>query len=243
MESKNGSPPRRRSARLSTPEEKPAVRKTFILKKIVPRKTQTSEVNKENVERLSNVPEKRPKVSTPTPVEVPPPRPTILSPILPVRSVSPPPSAADKAQDAVWSQKVRRSYSRLSGDTSFGSPQQQQGSGSPGASRRETLFGFEKMATPKVMRSMTSKSLSLSLSASAPQASSSWCGVTLNLSEVEDGLNRSQEPDLNIPGVAISKKQSRRKRVQPIKTSELDDLAAKMNAEFDEAEGFELLVE
>ncbi|XP_076157045.1 sororin [Alosa pseudoharengus] len=237
MESKNGSPPRRRSARLSTPEEKPAVRKTFTVKKIVPRKTQTSEVNKENVERLSNVPEKRPKVSTPTPAEVPPPRPTILSPILPIRSVSPPPSATETARDEVWSQKVRRSYSRLSGDASFSSPRQQ-GLGSPVPSRRETLFGFEEMATPKVMRSM-----SLSASASAPQASSSLCGVTLNLSEVEDSLNRSQDPDMNIPGVAMPKKQSRKKRVQPMKSSELDVLAAQMNAEFAEAEDFELLVE
>lgn len=168
-------------------------------------------VNKENVERLSSVPDKRPKVSTPTPVEPPPPRPTILSPILPTQSVSPPPSTTEQSENEVWSQKVRRSYSRLSGDASFSSPRQQ-GSSSPLASRRETLFGFEKMPTPKVMRSM-------SLSASAPQASSSLCGVTLNLSEVEDSLNHSQEPDPNIPGVAIPKKQSKKKRVQPIKVS------------------------
>lgn len=170
---------------------------------------QASEVNKENVERLSNVPDKRPKVSTPTPVEPPPPKPTILSPILPTRSVSPPPSTTEQSQDEVWSQKVRRSYSRLSGDASFSSPRQQD-PGSPVGSRRETLFGFAKMPTPKVMRSM-------SLSATAPQASSSLCEVTLNLSEVEDSLNHSQEPDPNIPGVAMPKKQSKKKRVQPIK--------------------------
>lgn len=174
---------------------------------------QASEVNKENVERLSNVPDKRPKVSTPTPVEPPPPKPTILSPILPTRSVSPPPSDREPPRDEVWSQKVRRSYSRLSGDASFSSPREQ-GSGSPLGSRRETLFGFEKMPTPKVMRSM-------SLSVSAPQASSSLCGVTLNLTEIEDSLNHSQEPDPNIPGVAIAKKQAKKKRVQPIKVSYL----------------------
>ncbi|XP_031442048.1 sororin [Clupea harengus] len=278
MKPEDGTPPRRRSARLSGPEEKPVARHTFTVRKIVPRKTQTSEVNKENVERLSNVPEKRPKVSTPKPVvstpkpvvstpkpvvstpkpvvstpksvistpkpvvstpipvDAPPPRPTILSPILAPQSLSPPPSAPEKDQDEVWSQKVRRSYSRLSGDASFSSPGQQS-PGSSVASRRETLFGFEKMQTPKVMRSMC-------LSATAPQASSSLCGVvSLNLSEAEDSVNHSVEPDYNIPGVVIAKKQSRKKRVQPMKTSELDDLAAQMNAEFAEAEDFMLVVE
>ena len=105
---------------------------------------------------------------------------------------------------------MRRSYSRLSGDASFSSPGQQS-PGSSVASRRETLFGFEKMQTPKVMRSMC-------LSATAPQASSSLCGVvSLNLSEAEDSVNHSVEPDYNIPGVVIAKKQSRKKRVQPMK--------------------------
>lgn len=51
------------------------------------------------------------------------------------------------------------------------------------------------------------------------------------------------EPDLNIPGVAVVKEKKKRKKVQQIASSELDKLAAKMNAEFDEAEEFELVVE
>jgi len=84
------------------------------------------------------------------------------------------------------------------------------------------------------------------VSAAVTQGSSSMCGVTtaLNLSgEVEDSLSGEPVPDHNIPGVAIHKKQTKKKKVQPITMTELDDLAAQMNAEFAEAESFELFVE
>lgn len=51
------------------------------------------------------------------------------------------------------------------------------------------------------------------------------------------------EPDFHIPGVTLVKEKKRRKKVQKIDSNEIDTLAAKMNAEFEEAEGFELFVE
>lgn len=63
----------------------------------------------------------------------------------------------------------------------------------------------------------------------APQGTSSMCGVTavLNLSgEAEDSLSGEPVPDPNIPGVAINKKQPRKKRAQPITVSWVELLCA-----------------
>ncbi|KAG7314775.1 hypothetical protein KOW79_022078 [Hemibagrus wyckioides] len=238
-DSDGGSPPCRRSARLSTNENVPPkaeaprvpVKRSITVRKIVPRKIQaTSELNKENVEkRLSGDSRKRSKVSSPPQAETTVSKPTVLSTIQ--ASVSPSPHTAQPEQDPVWSSKVRRSYSRLSmGDRSFESPKPQSAS-SP--TRRETLFGFERLQTPEVIRKADV----------SRGASSSMCVGSFNLSAADDTVANTPEPDLNIPGVCLVKKNARRKRVQQIKMSELDILAAKMNAEFEEAECFELVVE
>ncbi|XP_033831559.1 sororin [Periophthalmus magnuspinnatus] len=124
--------------------------------------------------------------------------------------------------DMVWSQKVRRSYSRLS-DTSLNSP-----------NSRLTLFGFEKLQTPEVIRKDGNKS--------GLEASGSFSTLPsfMSLLEAEDC---AAEPDLNIPGVVVVKQKRRRKKVQCIDNNEIEELAAKMNAEFEEAEEFELFVE
>ncbi|KAK6316854.1 hypothetical protein J4Q44_G00122540 [Coregonus suidteri] len=150
---------------------------------------------------------------------------------------SPPcPQAAANPEDSAWSQKVRRSYSRLSlGDPSFESPQ---AVSSLSPQHRETLFGFEKLQTPQVLCKVEQFRV-------GPEASRSLCGVSsFTLLEGDDSAATAPdpEPDVNIPGVAALK-EKRRKKVPQIKLAELDDLAAKMNAEFEEAEGFELLVE
>ncbi|KAL7834678.1 hypothetical protein SRHO_G00289250 [Serrasalmus rhombeus] len=237
-----GSPPRRRSARLSANEENlppkveaphVAVKRSITVRKIAPRKTQvSSEPNKENVERPSSATRKRSQVSSPPQTETSAPKPTVLSPIQ--APSTPPHQPREPEQDPVWSNKVRRSYSRLSmGDRSFESPKPQSAS-SP--TRRETLFGFERLQTPEVIRKAD-------VSRGALQASSLLCGGSFNLSAADDIVSNAPEPDLNIPGVCLIKKNPRRKRVQQIKMSELDLLAAQMNAEFDEAESFELVVE
>lgn len=218
-----------------------AVKRSITVRKIAPRKTVApSEHNKENTPRRSerNQQEKL-KVSTPGPA---PDRglsstgkkkrkAAMPSPILP--STPPPPQAlpqqpAADTEDAAWAQKVRRSYSRLS-DKSFNSPDS-----------RETLFGFEKLQTPEVGRRVQ-------LSKTAPEVSASLSGLNsfMSLLEGADDCGGSAVPevDTNIPGVAVVKEKRRRKKVQQINTTELEELAAKMNAEFEEAEEFELTVE
>lgn len=51
--------------------------------------------------------------------------------------------------------------------------------------------------------------------------------------------------DLNIPGVVVQggEKKRRRRKAQKVNVEEIDSLAAQMNAEFEEAEGFVLFVE
>lgn len=238
---------RRRSARLSSsPQDNanvkakdkmaiaPAVKRSITVRKIAPRKTTApSEHNKENTpgrtERKCSQ-QKKQKVSTPgndtsrgrsSSAKK---KAVMPSPILP--STPPPPSRsqqpATNPEEAVWLQKVRRSYSRL-GDRSFNSPD-----------NRETLFGFERLKTPEVIgQTKTGHSFSGSLS-----------GLhSFTLLEAEDCGSAFPEPDRNIPGVSVTKERRRRRKIQQIEESELDAMAAKLNAEFEEAEVFELVVE
>lgn len=241
---------RRRSARLSSSpqdtanvkaKEKmalaPAVKRSITVRKIAPRKTTApSEHNKENTPRRTErrcSQQKKQTVSTPgndasrgrsSSAKK---KAVMPSPILPSTPPQPPPfhsqQPATHPVDPVWSQKVRRSYSRLS-DQSFHSPD-----------HRETLFGFERLKTPEVIgQTKTGHSFSGSLS-----------GLnSFTLLEAEDCGSAFPEPDTNIPGVAVTKERRRRRRkVQQIGESELDAMAAKLNAEFEEAEVFELVVE
>uniref|UniRef100_A0A3B3D4U6 Cell division cycle associated 5 n=1 Tax=Oryzias melastigma TaxID=30732 RepID=A0A3B3D4U6_ORYME len=126
-------------------------------------------------------------------------------------------------EDEAWAQKVRRSYSRLS-DKSIHSPDS-----------RDTLFGFQHLQTPQVNRTAGQSRSALELS------SSSALNSFTSLLEADDC---GAEPDPNIPGVVVVKEKKRRKKkVAPIDGVELDVLAARMNAEFEEAEEFELVVE
>ncbi|XP_039978662.1 sororin [Xiphias gladius] len=242
---------RRRSPRLSSPPEanvktdknmataSVAVKRSITVRKIAPRKTVApSEHNKENTPRRSESKgnqQKKQKVSTPGPdpdrrgsssVEKKKKEKAAMpSPILPSPPSRPQQPAVDP-EDAVWSQKVRRSYSRLS-DKSFSSPDS-----------RETLFGFEKLQTPEVVRRVGQSKTGLEASGSL-----SCLNSFTSLLEADYCGSALPEPDPNIPGVAVVKEKRRRKKVQQIDTTELDALAAKMNAVFEEAEEFELVVE
>ncbi|XP_029976707.1 sororin [Salarias fasciatus] len=237
---------RRRSPRLASPPQDTvkteakmalgsgAAKRFITVRKIVPRKTVLpSEHDKENQPRRSGSGEaqqKKQKISTPTavperrraspsssPGEKKKKAAVMPSPILPS---SPPPSTNPPVdpEDAVWSQKVRRSYSRLS-DRSRD---------------RDTLFGFEKLQTPQVMRGSRPAALELS----GPLSGLNSFTSLLEAEDCGSGL-----PDPDIPGVAVVKEKRRRKKVQQIASADLDALAARMNAEFEEAEGFELVVE
>uniref|UniRef100_A0A3B3U847 Cell division cycle associated 5 n=1 Tax=Poecilia latipinna TaxID=48699 RepID=A0A3B3U847_9TELE len=217
---------RRRSPRFSSPgalresETKMAlgVKRSITVRKIAPRKTTAlTGNNKENTPRRSqNLKETKGSNPEPGSNRWTPTSPPIPSPILP----SSPPAASQPAdpRDSVWTQKVRRSYSKLS-DSSLHSP-----------GHRETLFGFEKLNTPEVVRSR------VELSRSSLEVSGSFASM---LEADECG----PEPDPNIPGVAVVKEKRKKRKVQQINTEELEVLAAQMNAEFREAEQFELVVE
>lgn len=216
-----------------------AVKRRITVKKIAPRKTAApSDHNKENTPRRSEpegVEPKKQQVSTPGAApgcerssSAKKKKAALPSPILPS---SPPPSRphepAVDPEDEVWSQKVRRSYSRLSDKSfnkSFDSPQS-----------RETLFGFEKLKTPEVIR-QSKPGLELS-------GLLSGLNTFTTLLETDDCGSAFPEPDPNIPGVAVVKERKRRRKVPQINSTELEALAAKMNAEFEEAEEFELVVE
>ncbi|KAM9383906.1 sororin isoform 2-T2 [Pholidichthys leucotaenia] len=254
METKglNGSE-RRRSPRLSSPQANAAkmamtsvaVKRSITVRKIAPRKTVVPpEHNKENTPRRSGSEavrtkeqqQKKPSLSTPdqaSPSSAKRKKKAAMpSPILP----SPPPSSPPQQQravdpeDVVWSQKVRRSYSRLS-EKLLNSPD-----------NREILFGFEKLQTPKVVRRSAQSKTGLEVSAGGLSVLNSFT----SLLEANDdcGSAAVPEPDPNIPGVVLVKeKRRRRKKLQQMDATELDAIAAKMNAEFEEAEEFELVVE
>ena len=118
---------------------------------------------------------------------------------------------------------MRRSYSRLS-DQSINKP-----------NPRETMFGFENLSTPEVFRKALSKS--------GTEGVCSLSGLS-SFTSLMDAEENCPEPDMNIPGICMGKeKKKRRRKVQKIDVQEIDSLAAKMNAEFEEAEEFELFVE
>lgn len=157
------------------------------------------------MERLSEVSLKTSKTFTSPQNTSAAPKTAILSPILPP---SLPSSQPRESEEDLWSQKVRRSYSRLSvGDKSFESPKSQPASSSPNS--RETLFGFERLQTPEVIRKTEGSRV-------APQGSMSFSVGSFNISAVDDSATNPPEVDPNIPGVCLVKK-TRRKRVQQIK--------------------------
>jgi len=67
----------------------------------------------------------------------------------------------------------------------------------------------------------------------------------IDAEEQEEGGGGGVALDLNIPGVVIQggEKKRRRRKAQKLNVEEIDSMAAQMNAEFEEAECFELFVE
>ncbi|XP_058875030.1 sororin-like, partial [Acipenser ruthenus] len=149
-----------------------------------------------------------------------------LSPVAPSagRAGAPPNEEPRDQPNLIWSKKVRRSYSRLSAGSFDGTP-----SGSPLPPRpdRLSLFGFEGLCGVSPVRGGGGRSLLEGAGAGVAETSPP-----------------AAEQDFDIPGVALVKeKRRRKKKVQQIQMSELDCLAALMNAEFDAAEEFDLCVE
>ncbi|KAL2805840.1 sororin [Daubentonia madagascariensis] len=119
------------------------------------------------------------------------------------------------ARDLEMSKKVRRSYSRL----------ETLGSASTSTPGRRSCFGFEGLLGAE------------DLSGVSPV-------VCSKLTEVSRVPAKPWAPDTTLPGISPPVvKQKRKKKVPEILKSELDEWAAAMNAEFEAAEQFDLLVE
>ncbi|XP_068117155.1 sororin [Hyperolius riggenbachi] len=159
----------------------------------------------------------------------------ILSPI----PLNIPQSPSFEDREKVMSEKVRRSYSRLSLNNSslLYSPTRNTDSSdtstpnsAPKAGRR-SLFGFDKLLNSD----NTEEEMGKNKEREERKRSNAESGTSLVLS--------TEDPDPNIPGVAVVKQKRRKRRVPQIEKSDLDEWAAAMNAEFDEAEKFDLTVE
>ncbi|XP_072101623.1 LOW QUALITY PROTEIN: sororin [Mobula birostris] len=220
------SPARRRSATESEEVPVPAVKRSIVLKKIKPQKNLTpgtstaprrsprvhAEAMKENVCQVSPGPGAE--------AEPPPPLP-----------VPPPPSAEDpevlpRDPDLVMSQKVRRSYSRLSPfGTQAGNASDGSGSDTSTPNQwhpaRRSFFGFERLLAAEALPAVSPvKPVNPREKPSAPLLSPGA-----------------------IPGVAAAKEKKKKRKVVEIEKSVLDEWAAQMNASFEEAERFDLVVE
>ncbi|XP_054844641.1 sororin [Eublepharis macularius] len=156
----------------------------------------------------------------------------VLSPISTNAQESPP----EDERDVAMAKRVRRSYSRLeaSFSHSFLGSRDSPGSGfsdtstpNCGLDKRQTLFGFEKLLVPE----------GLDDAPPADTRTSPTLAATLTGSRV------FKEPDTDIPGISFMKEKRKKKKAPQFNKMELDEWAAQMNAEFEEAERFDLLVE
>ncbi|XP_057581468.1 sororin isoform X2 [Hippopotamus amphibius kiboko] len=114
------------------------------------------------------------------------------------------------------SKKVRRSYSRL----------ETVGSASTSTPGRRSCFGFEGLLAAEELAGVSPV-------------------VGSKLTEVPRVPAKPWAPDTTLPGISppVVKEKRKKRKVPEILKSELDEWAAAMNAEFEAAEQFALLVE
>ncbi|NP_001088380.1 sororin-B [Xenopus laevis] len=254
------SPPKRRSQRKSasdSPIPAPIMKRSITVKKIMPRKTLAAIANtgSQFTPKVSNVtaaPRRSSRISPKIqkenafseqsqmdPKDVTSqssaPEIDVLSPIPVNIQLSP---KLDN-RDMIMSQKVRRSYSRLemslNSSAFLYSPTRKTDSSdtsTPNAvlkSSRISLFGFDKLLNSEMPEGELKKSSAVTREKTANER---------NLQTV-----LPEEPDHNIPGVVLAKQKRRKRKVPVLEKSDVDEWAAIMNAEFDEAEKFDLTVE
>ncbi|XP_074129563.1 sororin [Sminthopsis crassicaudata] len=139
--------------------------------------------------------------------------PTVLGPLTPNAVARPP---LMDARDLEMSRKVRRSYSRLD-ELGLGS------TSTPNYQRR-SFFGFERLLSGEELENVSPVVKESKHPAAAP-STEAW------------------GPDSILPGIPMTKEKRRKRKVPEILKSELDEWAAAMNAQFEAAEKFDLLVE
>ncbi|KAJ1105925.1 hypothetical protein NDU88_003328 [Pleurodeles waltl] len=149
--------------------------------------------------------------------------------------------------DSVMAKKVRRSYSRLEMSlycSSFAteshatSQDDSSDTSTPNQSRlsRRSFFGFDNLLSQDVLADVS------------PVTTKPGVGRESGpYKQVESSVMMShiaeKELDTNIPGIAVAKEKRKRRKIPQIEKSDLDEWAAQMNAQFEEAEKFDLLVE
>uniref|UniRef100_A0A8C0JBL0 Sororin n=1 Tax=Chelonoidis abingdonii TaxID=106734 RepID=A0A8C0JBL0_CHEAB len=152
-------------------------------------------------------------------------------------------SPSQDERDVLMSKKVRRSYSRLDASPSLNMSTP---TFAHGLQKKCSLFGFEKLLVPDALADVS------------PVGKVSPAQKT----PVEpDALGSTKEWDTNIPGISFPKEKRKKRRIPQIdvstacldgrpqgnssitQKSELDEWAAQMNAQFEEAEQFDLVVE
>ncbi|XP_029812308.1 sororin isoform X3 [Suricata suricatta] len=205
-----------------------SVRKPIVLKKIVAHSVKIPPVHTPRrspriaffLEKENEPPRKEPageelfKTSSVPATPTPTPTPT---PVLCPRNVESNCGEEDlDARDLEMSKKVRRSYSRL----------QMLASASASTPGRRSCFGFEGLLGAEDLATVSPVRCS-------------------KLTEVPRVPVQPWAPDTTLPGISppAMKEKRKKKKVPQILKSELDEWAAAMNAEFEAAEQFDLLVE
>lgn len=142
------------------------------------------------------------------------------SPVLWPRSVESNTGGALDARDLEMSKKVRRSYSRLE---TLSSASTSASTSTPG---RRSCFGFDGLLGAEELAGVSPV-------------------VCSKVAEAPSDPAKPWVPDTTLPGISppAGKEKRKKKKVPEILKSELDEWAAAMNAEFEAAERFELLVE
>ncbi|XP_077183287.1 sororin [Paroedura picta] len=145
-------------------------------------------------------------------------------------------SLPEEERDAAMAKRVRRSYSRLEVSLSHSFLKDRESPGSSfsdtstpncGPGKRRTLFGFEKLLVPEGLDSVPPEDM----------------GTSSKLAATLLGSSVLKEPDTDIPGISFVKEKRKKKKVPQFNKTEMDEWAAQMNAEFEEAERFDLHVE
>ncbi|XP_006861012.1 PREDICTED: sororin-like [Chrysochloris asiatica] len=207
--------------RPKTPHEAP-VRKPIVLKKIVAHAVEIPAVHSPRrspriaffLEKENNPPSKEPTKEDLFKTCSIPITPTTTPVLLSLDTESSPRRGELDARDLEMSKKVRRSYSRLETLNSTSTPD------------RRSCFGFEGLLAEeelaKVSPVLCSKSFEVT-------------GVSV----------KPWAPDTTLPGISppTVKEKRKKKKIPEILKSDLDEWAAAMNAEFEAAEQFDLLVE
>ncbi|XP_069482593.1 sororin-B-like [Ambystoma mexicanum] len=142
--------------------------------------------------------------------------------------------------------KVRRSYSRLelslnrssySMENSIASQEDLSDSSTPNQSKpsRRSFFGFDNLLSQDVLTDVSPVTSKADVSKSRPNVGAELSVMTLHVSP--------RKLETNFPGIAMAKEKRKRRKVPQINKSDLDEWAAQMNAQFEEAEKFDLTVE